>query len=378
MKAEDYKLSPIQHATQFEKIRSDAFVGLTPETRPRAVFTGGQPGSGKSMIAAQAMKELGYNAVKIDADELRPYHKDYDSLQAAGVKNAPDLVHADAAKWAATLTQATMDQRYNLIIDGTMRDPQAIVTVAARLRNSGYEVEGRVMAVNELVSTMHIHKRYEAQMEAQGVGRFSTKEQHDRSFSALPASLELLERNLALDKLTLFNRDGAAIYRNERDGNRLIDTPAARQALDIERGREMTNDEKRDLATGWGAIIRQMKNRAAPGQEVDAVTKLATEEIRKSAGHGKGRGYEKLFASAEQMRKQPALVGKFAGLVASQESAKRQQLEGVQKAIATMGDRLAARKQEAISSDAPKPKLPGSAKSAVVSPKRNKDADKDR
>jgi adenylylsulfate kinase-like enzyme len=70
-------LPSAEHARQFEKIRRDAFIGLAPETRPRAVFTSGQPGSGKSMIAAQAMKELGYNAVRIDADELRSYHKDY-------------------------------------------------------------------------------------------------------------------------------------------------------------------------------------------------------------------------------------------------------------------------------------------------------------
>jgi predicted ABC-type ATPase len=379
MKPEDFKLSPTEHDKQFQKIRSDALAGLTPETRPRAVFTGGQPGSGKSMIAAQAMKDFGYNAVRVDADELRPYHKDYERLMGAGVKNAPDLVHADAGRWAASLTHAAMEQRYNLVIDGTMRDPQAIATVASRLREAGYVVEGRVMAVNELVSTLHVHKRYENQVQAQGVGRFSTKEQHDRAYSGLPTSLELLERNRALDKLTLFNRDGAAIYRNELVGDRWLEAPAARQALDIERNREMTLDEKRDLAAGWGAVVKQMKERAAPTDEIASTTKLATEEIRKSASHGRGRGYEKLFASAEQMRKQPALVGKFASLVASQEGAKRAQLEGVQQAIAKMGDRLAARKQEAVSDAAPKPpKLPAPAKPGIVAPKRNKDADKDR
>jgi hypothetical protein len=61
-----------------------------------------------------------------------------------------------------------MDQHYNLVIDGTMRDPRAVATVATRLREAGYEVDARVMAVNELISTLHIHKRYELQMQAQG------------------------------------------------------------------------------------------------------------------------------------------------------------------------------------------------------------------
>jgi hypothetical protein len=57
-----------------------------------------------------------------------------------------------------------------------MRDPQAGATVATRLREAGYEVDGRVMAVDELISTLHIHKRYELQMQGQGVGRFATQE----------------------------------------------------------------------------------------------------------------------------------------------------------------------------------------------------------
>ncbi len=193
-KPEDFKLSPQEHAAQFERIRSDAFLGLTPETQPRAIFTGGQPGSGKAMIAAQAMKELGHNAVRVDADELRPYHKDYLRLQREGVKNASDLVHADAGQWAVSLTNAAMEQKFNLVIDGTMRDPNAITAVANRLRQSGYQVEGRVMAVNELVSTMHVHKRYEAQMMSQGVGRFSTKDQHDRASSDWPAASKCSKR----------------------------------------------------------------------------------------------------------------------------------------------------------------------------------------
>lgn len=74
-----------------------------------------------------------------------------------------------------------------------MRDPQACATVATRLREAGYEVDGRVMAVDELISTLHIHKRYELQMQGQGVGRFATQEQHARAFAALPAGLERLE-----------------------------------------------------------------------------------------------------------------------------------------------------------------------------------------
>jgi hypothetical protein len=110
----------------------------------------------------------------------------------------------------------------------------------------------------------------------------------------------------------------------------------------------------------------------------DSVTtsRKKKKEIRKSALHGKGWGYEKLFAPAEQMRKQPGLISKFAGLVAIHENAKRQQLDDVQKAIAAMGNRLAARQKKDISANAAKSGLPLAA--PVVSSKRDNDAESER
>lgn len=379
-----HKLTPEQHAAVLGEILRESFAGLTPASKPRAIFTGGQPGSGKSTVAEQAMRDLRNNAVRSDADEIRPYHPDYSRLLKSGVKEAADLVHSDAALWASELRREAQSRRFNIIIDGTMRDPVAIATVAKSLRDDGYHVEGRVMAVNDLVSTMHIHKRYETQMEAQGVGRFATKDQHDRAFSALPASLETLERNRSIDRLTIFNRDGAAIYANVLQGGRWREIPAARQALEIERTRGMTTEEKQDLAQGWGGIVQQAKARVAPESELRELTTLAHGQLAKAATHGSGQGraYGKLFATPEQMRRQPSLIGKYASLTAMQESTKRQTLEHVLSQLSKMTSDLAAVK-EAQARAAANKKAKGKTttetkKEATPKPAKGKDNDYDR
>jgi predicted kinase len=386
-KPDNYKLTSEQHAAVLGEVLQESFAGLTPASKPRAIFTGGQPGSGKSKVAEQAMRDLGNNAVRSDADEMRPYHPDYSRLLKSGVKEAADLVHADAAQWASELRREAQRRRFNIIIDGTMRDPVAIATVAQSLRDDGYVVEGRVMAVNELVSTMHIHKRYEAQMEAQGVGRFATKEQHDRAFTALPMSLEALERNRSIDQLTIYNRDGAPIYANALQAGRWREIPAARQALEIERTRGMTKEEKQDLAQDWGGVVKQAKARGAPEAELRSLTTLAQGELAKAATHGRGQGraYEKLFATPEQMRRQPSLIGKYASLTAMQEGTKRQTLEHVHSQLSKMTSNLAAVKEaqaraaRAAANKKAKGKTAGETKKEPApKPAKGKDNDYDR
>lgn len=41
-----------------------------------------------------------------------------------------------------------MENRRNLVVDGTMRSPENIRDLTTRLKEQGYEVEARVLAVN--------------------------------------------------------------------------------------------------------------------------------------------------------------------------------------------------------------------------------------
>ncbi|HEX8604085.1 MAG TPA: zeta toxin family protein, partial [Pseudoduganella sp.] len=83
-----------------------ASLSVEPQEKPMAVITGGQPGSGKGGITAQAQKEMakqgGY--VLVDPDLLRPEHPKHRALMRANDREAADFTHSDASKWAKQLT----------------------------------------------------------------------------------------------------------------------------------------------------------------------------------------------------------------------------------------------------------------------------------
>ena len=171
MDQQERKLDSEQVYTKIERHALDHTVA---QEKPRAILLGGQPGSGKSELARMAQHELSQNgrAVVIDADKLRERNPAYWALSITDPKNAADLTHKEAAEWARRLTTATVQGRRNLVIDGTMQDPKGILTLAAKLREHGYTVEARVIAVNPEVSINRARLRFEEQVATRGVGRF--------------------------------------------------------------------------------------------------------------------------------------------------------------------------------------------------------------
>ncbi|MCW3611289.1 zeta toxin family protein, partial [Burkholderia cenocepacia] len=141
---------------------------------PKAIVLGGQPGSGKSALAAEAAREFRGNggAVVIDADRMREENPRYKQLSKEDPQNAADRTHKEAGEWATRLTMAAVEGRRNLVVDGTMRSPENIRELTNRLKENGYEVEARVMAVNPETSMTRARLRFEEQVAERGTGRF--------------------------------------------------------------------------------------------------------------------------------------------------------------------------------------------------------------
>lgn len=173
-----YVLSVIDHAEIRDVIFSENLPRCTAQERPRAFITGGQPGAGKSLLAELAKSEMreegGY--LVIDADRYRNKHPLYGYLQQTEPTQAANYVHKDAGMWATELKDKGIEERFNVLIDQTSKDPDALVKLGRELREAGYRVELHVMAVSAQISEQRIHSRYENQMALAGFGRFATKE----------------------------------------------------------------------------------------------------------------------------------------------------------------------------------------------------------
>ena len=259
-----FRLEAEEHQLIFEDIAQHALMLSKPVQQPVAIILGGQPGAGKAALSSYATTELGGNSIKIDADELRKYHPHLLKLMRENDRDAADLTHRDAAGWAVKLTNLAIKERRNLVIDGTMRDPDSLAKLCSKLQSAGYRIDARVLAVNDLVSRLSIHHRYELQHEANGFGRWSNRTNHDLAFVGLPLTVDRLETANLVDRMHVTNRSGTDIYDNTRIAGGWQQTPVqGRVHVDAERSRAWTQAERSSFELTLDLVQSKMHRRQA-------------------------------------------------------------------------------------------------------------------
>ncbi|OJB19203.1 zeta toxin family protein, partial [Burkholderia ubonensis] len=218
----------------YRRVEQRAIETTERQEQPVAILLGGQPGSGKAGLAGAAQRELRDRggAVVIDADQMREFNPAYRALAKADPERAADQTQALAGKWASRLTKRAEDEHRNLIVDGTMRNPDNIATLAERLQRAGYTVEARVMAVPADPSFDRARLRYE-QLAAEGqTGRVVNREQHDAAYRGLPATVGRLERDGLADRIRIYDSHGREVYNGERDRDRQQPSPGKGREVD--------------------------------------------------------------------------------------------------------------------------------------------------
>jgi predicted ABC-type ATPase len=176
-----HRLTEAEHQRIFERdIVPAVFSGAKSTDRPVAVIFGGQPGAGKSAAVDATVRELGERggAVQVIGDELRSYHPRYAELMAQDDKTAAFYTDRDSGRWVEKAIQHAKDLRVNLVIEGTMRDGTKVAETMTSLRQAGYEIDARALAVNERLSWQGVMQRYEEQRNDRGSGRMTAPHSH--------------------------------------------------------------------------------------------------------------------------------------------------------------------------------------------------------
>ena len=279
---ETTKLDAERHEAIYTKKIADYYLPKSKaQTHPCAVITGGQPGSGKSGITANAIerfRETGY--VLVDADKLRPKHPEYERLMKENDRLAANLTHADCGPWATRLMRDAVQGRRNLIIDQTSRDPEALAKITQGLKQAGYTVELHVMAVPAAVSEQRIHLRYEGQRARNGFGRFSTKDKHDEAYAGVANSVAAAEDSKLVDRLCIYDQKVQPIYENRLEGGQWQREARARKTLEDERARPMTLQERLEYAKGFDDLAELL---ARPERQATPEEIRRVDELRRAA-----------------------------------------------------------------------------------------------
>ena len=121
------------------------------ENYPLATMIGGQPGSGKSELT-KYLKSQNENTITIDGDYIREFHPHLEEIVKEYGMEYPKATQPFVNRAVEQLIDDLSRDKYNLIIEGTLRDINVPIKTARMLDERDYLVELYIVATNKELS----------------------------------------------------------------------------------------------------------------------------------------------------------------------------------------------------------------------------------
>lgn len=230
-----YKLPEDEHMRIYKKIENEVFREIEPDAKPIAIIVGGQPGSGKGAVISFSKTEQetqGKCIIIITTDEYKPYHPNAIEIARKYPTEYVQIVEQDAGAWTGKVLKKAIDDRYNFIFEGTLKSDRILERIK-ELKQNGFEVVVRALAVPRLESLIAIHERYQNQIKNMGWGRLIAIDHHNQAYDGVPEVIDKIERS-GLCNVEIYVR-GTQINKPMRvyDGRQASEIyPTARIALE--------------------------------------------------------------------------------------------------------------------------------------------------
>lgn len=229
---------------------------------PVLVYIGGQPGAGKSRAnerAARARPSL----VPVIGDDLRQFHPDYTRLMREDPASMPTATAQASGQWIAMAADYLREQRADVLIETTLRSPDAMASTIAAFRQAGYVVELRVVAVPHEVSRLSTVERYTGQVDNVGVGRWTPSSAHDEAYEKAVSTVEGLLASGRVDRFVIEDRAGSVLLDRSYFGVRDDELRGASQEAGVALERARSLDQMTpDAARSWLDVAQAQIMRA--------------------------------------------------------------------------------------------------------------------
>ena len=179
---------------------------LSSKVIPKAYMIGGQPGAGKSTSTEALIKEFNNNILKIDMDNYREFHPNYEQINHVYGKEASLYTNKFAAEVRDAIMKRALDNKYNVIIDGTMKNHALVEKQINQLEKAGYNIETRIYTCSKETSWSDVNERYNEMLKAGQIPRYVPKEFHDSVLTELPKTIDKLYQSGKIKIVEVYNR----------------------------------------------------------------------------------------------------------------------------------------------------------------------------
>lgn len=260
----------------FDKVAPKLLSGYFCSHQPIAALLGGQPASGKSNLFDIIEREHDATFLKVNGDMYRSNHPNHKAL----IKNHLSY-SSETQIFSSVFTERLIDEackrKFNIIVEGTMRNPDVPITTAQKFRQAGFKVEAYIIAAPSIVSELGIYDRYHREIQINGYGRLSDINSHNKAVEGLLNSVDRLYHTKAVDKISIFsygakekvqqfNYDGTA-WNCLSVPSEIIDKARSAQTANtefinscIERAEKLRETVFTDLKPFISTILEKLKN----------------------------------------------------------------------------------------------------------------------
>lgn len=257
--------------------RKDLLSDLTPQEKPLAFILGGQPASGKSKLAKEFMGNFSNdNILFVNGDIYREFHPNRQELINNPLSYSKET-QIFSNVFTENLIREAIENKYNIMVEGTMRNPQVPYNTAKIFKENGYEVEILAISAPSVFTELGLYNRYQEEINFQGWGRLAEIESHNSAVTRILSSLDLLYNEKTADKIHLYSYQAEkhivsfSLQNNEWNiddlpSNYVIDTREIQLqrkeniAKLIERGENILSQISDNLKPKVNEILEKLKN----------------------------------------------------------------------------------------------------------------------
>lgn len=228
------------------RIAPDLFATAQRVKTPALAILASQPGAGKqSLLDAMSAQIGGQSGVAvIDARALRTRHPDYESLSRTNPARADQLTLPAANEWERRALKDARARRVNVLLDTNLQDSARTLRLIEAFKKDGYAVHVSALAVPAVDSLIGLRMRNEQHIKTLGQPREISARAHMDAYRRMPESLHRIEEQGRADRVAVVQRDGTAIYDNQRIARQWrLHPPYADKALMAERDRQRSSPE---------------------------------------------------------------------------------------------------------------------------------------
>jgi chloramphenicol 3-O-phosphotransferase len=188
------------------KISSPLLKGLHTENNPVIAILGGQSAAGKSNMT-NSFKNLfpEKTFLSINGDLYRTYHPNHDDIAKYNVKHYSAITQNFSNIFTQELLTVALNNKFNVIVEGTMRNSDVTANTAKTFRENGFEVHACVIAAHPAFTELGIYKRYQEQVKKFGYGRLADVSVHDEAVTGLLNSVNHLYQDKLVDYIHIYS-----------------------------------------------------------------------------------------------------------------------------------------------------------------------------